>query len=140
MKAVVVQFDPNEPIFPVDPLYSKEAILSACFPGNRPLIPDWHLVDGCIKMTYWHAIKYYSNVLIGAHMRERGCSLGDAREFIEGHHFHRNARLEELLIYLLWEYPPYVIGDHGFPRRRLFQLVRNRTSECPQPPKEKDDE
>jgi len=142
MKAVVVEFDPNVAEFPSTSLYSKEALEAARIPGSRPAIPSWHLVDGCIKMTYWHAVKYYSNVLISAHMRDRASTFGEAKEFVEEYHNFRNARIEDSLIYLLRVYPPFVMGERGFVRQRPIQLVRNRTSECPprpgdEPPVEK---
>lgn len=139
MKAVVVEFDPNVSVFSKTSLYTKDSLDAAQVPGNRPLIPAWHLVDGCVKMTYWHAIKYYCNVLVGAHMRDRSCTFGEAKEFVEQYLDFRNVRIEESLIYLLGAYPPFIEGEVDFPpRKRLFQLVRNRTSECPQPPAEEE--
>lgn len=135
MKNVVVEFDPNVPVFSTQGLYSRHALDKAQSPGKRPVIPNWHLVDGCIKMTYWHAIKYYSNVLIAAHMYDRPRTpFGEAKAFVEQYFDFRNARIELSLLYLLGAYPPFIEGLKEFPTKRPFQLVRNRTSECPQPP------
>lgn len=124
--------------FPEDLLYTLEQLKQGMAPGYRPLIPAWHLVDGVIKLTYWHAIKYYCATLTLAHKAKKGCTNEEAKEFVEEHFFFRSVALEEVLRYLLDAYPPYVEGDEGFPQRREWELVRNRTSECPQPPVEED--
>lgn len=127
--------NPDVPV-PEGLLYTFEQLQQGMSPGYRPMIPAWHLVDGVIKLTYWHAIKYYCATLTLAHKAKHNCTNEEAKEFVESYFFFRNRALEEVLRYLLDAYPPFVEGEKGFPQHRKWELVRNRTSECPQPPTE----
>lgn len=129
-----VRGNPDTPI-PEGLLYTREMLEEGMRPGLRPVIPNWHLVDGVLKMTYWHAVKYYAFTLCYAERARVGCTIGEAKEWVEGYQNFRNRRLEDVLKWLLEAYPPFVQGvDARFAQYRPFELVRNRTSECPQPP------
>lgn len=126
---------PDTPI-PENLLYTREQLEKGMKPGSRPVIPAWHLVEGVIKLTYWHAIKYYSKVIIAAEKARLECTQEQAKEWVEGYHDFRNRRLEDVLKYLLDAYPPFIEGEKALPQHRQWMMVRNRTSECPQPPTE----
>lgn len=117
---------------PENLLYTREQLEKGMKPGNRPTIPAWHLVDGVIKLTYWHAIKYYTKVLIAAEKARLECTHAQAADWVEGYHDFRNRRLEDVLKYLMDAYPPHIEGADRL--HRQWEMVRNRTSECPQPP------
>jgi hypothetical protein len=125
--------NPDLPI-PEGLLYTREQLQHGMQPGFRPMIPAWHLVEGVIKLTYWHAIKYYAPVLTYAEKMRNNCTFEEAKEFIEGYIHFRNKKIEDALKWLLDAYPPFIRGEEGLPQHRKWEMVRNRTSECPQPP------
>ena len=126
--------NPDTPI-PEGLLYTREQLQTGMMPGLRPLIPAWHLVDGVIKMTYWHAVKYYGHTLMYAEKARIGCTFDEARTWVESYTHFRNRRLEDVLKWLLEAYPPFIQDiDKSFPQYRPWEMVRNRTSECPMPP------